>query len=286
MVLDDVAQRARLLVEAAPVLDSQRLCDGDLHVVDVAPVPDGFEDGVREAQRQQVLHRLLPEVVVDPVDLGLVEDGVHAAVELERAVEVAPVGLLDHHSGELAARRRPVQVVGAEGLDDLRERRGRRGQVMHPIAARAALAVMGVEHLVQAGERVGVVVLARDEPEAGAQLVPDGAGVGRGLAGAVAELVVGELAAGHADHRERGWEGVARRQPGERGQELASRQVAGRAEHDEHARRRHALAVGLLEQRVGVSHFSVWNLCPPNWFRSAAIMRGANESGCCDENRA
>ena len=41
MVLDDVAQRARVLVVLAPPLDAELLGDGDLHVVDVAPVPDG-----------------------------------------------------------------------------------------------------------------------------------------------------------------------------------------------------------------------------------------------------
>ena len=88
---------------------------------------------------------------------------------------------------------------------------------MDPVGAGAALAVEGVERLVQAGEGVGVVVLAGDEPEAATQLLPRGARVRCGLAGAVTELVVGELAAGHADHRERAREGVARRQPGERG---------------------------------------------------------------------
>ena len=74
MVLDDVAQGAGPLVEAAPLLDAEGLGHGDLHVVDVAAVPQRLEDGVGEAQRQHVLHRLLPEVVVDPVDLRLVED--------------------------------------------------------------------------------------------------------------------------------------------------------------------------------------------------------------------
>ena len=71
VVLDDVAQGAGGLVEAAPVLDAERLGHGDLHVVDVAAVPDRLEDGVGEAQGQDVLDRLLPQVVVDPVDLRL-----------------------------------------------------------------------------------------------------------------------------------------------------------------------------------------------------------------------
>jgi hypothetical protein len=43
-------------------------------VVDVVAVPERLEDGVGEAEDQQVLHRLLAQVVVDAVDLLLVED--------------------------------------------------------------------------------------------------------------------------------------------------------------------------------------------------------------------
>ena len=71
VVLDHVAQRAGLLVVAAAPLDAERLGDGDLHVVDVAAVPERLEDAVGEAEDQDVLDRLLAEVVVDAVDLRL-----------------------------------------------------------------------------------------------------------------------------------------------------------------------------------------------------------------------
>ena len=74
MVLQDVAARAGLLVERAAALDAAILGDGDLDVVDVAPVPERLEDAVAEAEDQQVAHRLLAQVVVDAVDLRLVED--------------------------------------------------------------------------------------------------------------------------------------------------------------------------------------------------------------------
>ena len=74
-----------LLEVAAAPLDADRLGAGDLHVVDVAVVPDRLEDPVREPEHEQVLDRLLPEVVIDPVDLALVEDLVDLAVERARA---------------------------------------------------------------------------------------------------------------------------------------------------------------------------------------------------------
>ena len=68
---DHVAEGAGFLVEAAAHLDRERLRDVDLDVVDVVAVPDRLEHPVGEAQRQQVLHRLAAEVVVDPVDVAL-----------------------------------------------------------------------------------------------------------------------------------------------------------------------------------------------------------------------
>ena len=62
-----------VVVVAAAALDADRLGDGDLHVVDVAAVPDRLEDAVGEAEDHQVLDGLLAEVVIDAVDLLLVE---------------------------------------------------------------------------------------------------------------------------------------------------------------------------------------------------------------------
>ena len=46
----------------------------DLHVVDVAAVPDRLEDSVGEAERHDVLHGLFAEIVIDAVDLLFVGD--------------------------------------------------------------------------------------------------------------------------------------------------------------------------------------------------------------------
>ena len=79
---DHVAEGAGFLVEAAAHLDRERLRHVDLDVVDVVAVPDRLEHAVGEAQGQQVLDRLAADVVVDPEDLLLVEDGVDERVEL------------------------------------------------------------------------------------------------------------------------------------------------------------------------------------------------------------
>ncbi len=108
VVLEDVADRARRLVEAGAPLDAHRLGHGDLHVVDELAVPDRLEDAVREAQRQHVLDRLLAEVVVDPEDLVLAEPAVEQVVQLARGGEVVAERLLDDqpHPALLRARAR------------------------------------------------------------------------------------------------------------------------------------------------------------------------------------
>ena len=73
MVLDDVVRDAGLLVELAAALDADLLGDGDLHVVDVLAVPERLEEAVGEAEDEEVLDRLLAEVVIDAEDLRLVE---------------------------------------------------------------------------------------------------------------------------------------------------------------------------------------------------------------------
>ena len=74
MVRHHVAQRARHIVEPAARADIDSLRDRYLHMVDVVAVPDRLEQAVGEAQDQDVLDRLLAEIVVHPEDLVLARD--------------------------------------------------------------------------------------------------------------------------------------------------------------------------------------------------------------------
>src|SRR5947208_16037742 len=107
VILDDVADRARLLVEAAAPLDPEALGHSDLHALDVVAVPDRLEERVREAEDEEVLHRLLPEVVVDAEDARLVEDFVQRLVEGLRRGEIPPEGLFDDDARVAGAARSP-----------------------------------------------------------------------------------------------------------------------------------------------------------------------------------
>jgi hypothetical protein len=110
---------------SAPAPDAHVLGGGDLHVVDEVPVPDRLEQAVREAERQYVLDRLLPQVVVDAVDLRLVEHRQDLAVQLLRLGLPRAERLFDDdaHVGLVVL----VEPVLAELLHDQAEevRRGR-----------------------------------------------------------------------------------------------------------------------------------------------------------------
>ena len=73
VVLQQVADRAGLVVVGGATGDVDVLGDRQLHVLDRVSVPDALPQRVREPEHHQVLHRLLAQVVVDAEQLRLVE---------------------------------------------------------------------------------------------------------------------------------------------------------------------------------------------------------------------
>ncbi len=128
VVLDDVAGGADAVVVAGPAADADVLRHGDLHVVDVRPVPQRLEHGVGEAERQDVLDGLLAEVVVDPEHLVRGEHLVHDLVELAGRGQVVAERLLDDGAAPRALGG-VGQAVLLELLDDLGEELRRDGEV-------------------------------------------------------------------------------------------------------------------------------------------------------------
>ena len=82
MVLDHVTDRAGAIVEADPAFEADGFGDGDLDMLDPALAPQRFEQAVGEAERKQVLHRLLAEIMIDPEGPVLGEDPCHRVVDL------------------------------------------------------------------------------------------------------------------------------------------------------------------------------------------------------------
>ncbi len=144
-------------------------------MVDVLIVPEGFEEPVGEAEGEQVLDRLLAQVVVDAEDAVGVEDLFDGDVQLMSRFLIVAEGLLDDDSGPgigrmLAAMR---QTVGGELLGDSLEGVGRYGEVERMVAFGASLRLQLIERLAQSPEGLIVVEpLRRDEPQSLAQAVP------------------------------------------------------------------------------------------------------------------
>ncbi len=149
VVLHDVADGAGLLVHGAASLHAEVLGHGDLHAADEVAVPERLQKGVGEAEVEEVLHRLLAEVVVDAENGLLVEDRQERGIERDRRGEVAPERLLDDHAGAFGA-------AGAAELSghDRKHARGD-GQIVQRMFGTA-------ECLAQAVEGVVVVVIAVD----------------------------------------------------------------------------------------------------------------------------
>ena len=83
------------------------------------PVPDRLEDRVREAEVEDVLDGHLPEEVVDPVELRLVDERVQFGVQRASRSEVVTERLLDDDPRVLGETRL------RQPADDGAEERGR-----------------------------------------------------------------------------------------------------------------------------------------------------------------
>ena len=251
MVLEDVANRPGRLVEAGAALDPDRLGDRDLNVVDELPVPDRFEDAVREAQGQHVLHRLLAEVVVDPEDLVLSEPAVQQVVQLARRREVVAERLL-HDQPHPALLRAPLADLFDCGREGLRRHR----EVVESVAARPALGVDLLEHAPNPVLTLLVGELGADVAHPRGEPVPDvlperiARELLHGLLHRGSELLRRVGRACNADDRELLREQLAIGERVERGNELALGQVARGTEDHDGARLRASAQLQTLEQRV------------------------------------
>ena len=227
---DHVAERPGALVEAGAASDRERLGHVDLDVVDVIAVPDRLEQTVREPQREDVLHGLLAEEVVDSEDLRLVEDAVNRVVQSTSGLEVGPERLFEN---DARALREPVL---AQGLGDAGKGLRRYGKVVEQAWLAADLPLCRGDGVSEAARVRGVgggVVEALREPgpgllgrRAAAELVDCRAGV-------CPELLVRQgLPRGADDPVALGKEAGFGEMEEPR-HELSPREVTGRSEEDD-----------------------------------------------------
>ncbi len=152
MVLHHVAKRSGLFVVGRAALDAEALRDRDLHLSDSLAAPERLDEHVRESEHEEVLDRLLAEVVVDAVDLLLLEVPPGDAIQLLGGGEVPAERLLDDDPGPPRAR---VEARGPEARERRAERLEGQGQVEDAVALQAVLLLERLDPTSQGGEARG-----------------------------------------------------------------------------------------------------------------------------------
>jgi hypothetical protein len=214
---EHVEHRPGGVVEGGTLRDVEHFGDVDLHLSHVRAVPYPAEQTVAEPHRVEILGGLLAEKVVDPEHLGLIEHLMNRAVEcMEGGQRCAERFLEDHPRPR--GEPMPAQAT-SEGL----KRRGRHGEVVHPLGASAQLAFRFAEDLEKA-PRVVRGEAAAGEAQPRAELLPRAliglrAELGQRVVHAGPEVVVAHVATAVAD------------QPPIVRQQLLLRQAEQRREH-------------------------------------------------------
>ncbi|MPM88911.1 hypothetical protein SDC9_136015 [bioreactor metagenome] len=117
MILEHIAQRPGPIVVAAPLLHAEFLGRGDLYPVDILRPPERLENHIGEAQHQNILHRLLAQIVVDPVNLILRKHGMEFAVQPFRRIVIVSERFFQHHMTPGAVPRFRKQSVTRQRPD-------------------------------------------------------------------------------------------------------------------------------------------------------------------------
>ena len=171
MVLDDVTRRADTVVIAGTTRHADILGMRDLHVVDVIVVPDRLIHRVRETKRQNILHRLLTEIMIDTEHAGRVEHLGNHTVEFLGAGQIVAKRLFDDHttpSTLVGLRQTAIRQLARY----LRERARRHRHVERMVASRATIAVELGDGVRQSFERLRIVERALHETNAVGELFP------------------------------------------------------------------------------------------------------------------
>src|SRR5690349_8736414 len=101
------------------MLDTDRLGNGDLYMVNPIAVPDWLEQTIREAKGHNILHRLLPEEMVDAEDLFLAQIAPDPRIQLARRVDAVAKWLFDNDAAPTLRRTIAQLFIQQAGVAEL-----------------------------------------------------------------------------------------------------------------------------------------------------------------------
>ena len=113
------------------MFDAHGFGDGDGHIINVATIPHRLEERIGKTKRQNVLHRFLAEIMINPKDLGFLEAGGENGVQGARRFQIVADRFLNHDPC-------PFPVARQSGLAEIfwnfAEHARRRGHVKNAMS--------------------------------------------------------------------------------------------------------------------------------------------------------
>ena len=98
MVLKHITQHTGLIIVVRAAADGAALGHADLHMIDVGGIPDRLKQRIGETEHEDVLHRLLAEIMVDAINLLFAEMVAEGLIQLPRRGQIAAKRFFDHQS--------------------------------------------------------------------------------------------------------------------------------------------------------------------------------------------
>ena len=171
VVLDDVACGTDAVIVSGTTGHADILGVGNLHMVDVIIVPNRLIHGVRETKRQNILHRLLTEIMIDTEHTRWVEHLGHHTIQLLSAGQIMPERFLDDHTTPSALVGLRQTAIG-QLSGNLRERARRHRHVERMVASCATITVKLGNSVRQSFERLRIIERALHKTNAVGELRP------------------------------------------------------------------------------------------------------------------
>ena len=158
MILDHVEKSANSVVEAPTVLNVESFGHGDLDAANIVAVPERLEHRIGKPRVEDVLNRLLAQIMVDAKDRLFGEVLQQCAVERLRRFAIAAERFFNDEAGV------DVETALSErGNDNAKKARGDRQIVQRPLGA--------AERLLQLRKGLRIVVIAVDIPQKSQELI-------------------------------------------------------------------------------------------------------------------